>query len=280
MIFFAVAGAVSVLRLREGCLKERETRGVARFAFISDIHGNLDALRATLDQIDRIGVDGIICLGDVVGYGPHPSECVEIIAERCLYTVQGNHDLAVIDSNELERFNVSARIAIDYCRDLLSGSQKDWLRDLPVLGDLDEVTVCHASPVADSPTDYIHDQIIAAIAFGGFDTHCMFIGHTHIPIAFGTPDVGYAAVEPKAVRVAFLPSGLPLKLAPAFRYIINPGSIGQPRDGNPDASFGILDVAGRTFTVHRVAYDVEATQQAILRAGLPNFLAARLRVGA
>ena len=253
---------------------------MSRFAFISDIHGNLDALRAALRAIDRIGVDGVICLGDVVGYGPYPGECVDIVAERCLYTVQGNHDLAVVNATEAERFNIGARIAIEYCRDHLTHEQKHWLGELPVVGNLDEVTVCHACPVADVPTDYINDQVIAAMAFGGFDNHCLFVGHTHIPVAFGTPDVGYACVDPAAIRVAFLPANLPLKLAPAFRYIMNPGSVGQPRDGNPDAAFGVLDVAGRTFTVHRTTYDVESTQQAILQAGLPDFLAQRLRIGA
>lgn len=253
---------------------------MARFAFISDIHGNLDALQAALRAIDRLGVDAIICLGDIVGYGPYPSECVEVVADRCIYTVQGNHDLAVVSATEADRFNVGARIAIEYCRDHLTRDQTSWLDHLPLIGNLDQVTVCHACPVANLPTDYINDQIIAAMAFGGFDNHCLFVGHTHIPMAFGTPDVGYAPVEPKAVRVAFLPAGLPLKLAPTFRYILNPGSVGQPRDGNPDASFGILDVTGRTFTIHRVPYDIEATQQAIRSAGLPDFLAQRLRIGA
>lgn len=253
---------------------------MARFAFISDIHGNLEAFVAVLRCIDDKGVDAILCLGDVVGYGPNPGECLDIIADRHIFTVQGNHDLGIIDDVEAHRFNPTARLSLEFTRDRLSDIHRDQIAAMPRLADLDDATLCHASPVLDAGSDYIHDQHIASLAYGGFANHCLFVGHTHIPIAFGTPEIGYAAVEPKNVRVAFLPPNLPLRLDCHYRYIINPGSVGQPRDGNPDASFGILDVDQRTFTVHRVPYAVEQTQAAIIRAGLPNFLAHRLRLGA
>jgi len=253
---------------------------VARFAFISDIHGNLVALQAALNEIERIGYDGIICLGDIVGYGPNPIECLELTRERSAYTVQGNHDLAVVDDEEIKRFNSTARMSIEFTRTQLTKQHCEYLENLPKIGILDEITVTHASPVVDSPSDYIHDQHLAALAYGGFDNYCMFVGHTHIPIAFGTPEIGYAMVKSSAIRIALLPPRLPLRLETTYRYIINPGSVGQPRDGNPDASFGLLDTDHCTFTVHRVNYDVEATQHAIIEAGLPNFLAQRLRVGA
>lgn len=253
---------------------------MARFAFISDIHGNLQAFEAALDAIDRRGVDGILCLGDVVGYGPNPAECLDLVAERRIFTVQGNHDLSVIDNVEAHRFTPTARLSMEFTRDRLDDRHREQIAAMPKIADLDDATMCHASPIDDAGSDYIHDQRIAALAYGGFTNHCLFVGHTHIPIAFGTPEVGYAPVEPRHVRVAFLPHNLPMRLDPHYRYIINPGSVGQPRDGNPDASFGILDVEQRTFTVHRIPYAVEQTQQAILRAGLPNFLAHRLRLGA
>lgn len=253
---------------------------MARFAFISDIHGNLQAFEAALDAIDRRGVDGILCLGDVVGYGPNPAECLDLVAERRIFTVQGNHDLSVIDNVEAHRFTPTARLSMEFTRDRLDDRHREQIAAMPKIADLDDATMCHASPIEDAGSDYIHDQKIAALAYGGFTNHCLFVGHTHIPIAFGTPEVGYAPVEPRHVRVAFLPHNLPMRLDPHYRYIINPGSVGQPRDGNPDASFGILDVEQRTFTVHRIPYAVEQTQQAILQAGLPNFLAHRLRLGA
>lgn len=253
---------------------------MARFAFISDIHGNLAAFQAVLDRIEESGADAILCLGDVVGYGPHPAECLDLIAERDIFTVQGNHDLSIIDDVEAHRFNPTARLSLEFTRDQLNETHRAQIAAMPRLADLDDATLCHASPVDDGGSDYVHDQHIAALAYGGFSNHCLFVGHTHIPIAFGTPEVGYAAVEPKNVRVAFLPPNLPLRLDCHYRYIINPGSVGQPRDGNPDASYGILDVKQRTFTVHRVAYPVEQTQSAIIEAGLPNFLAHRLRLGA
>ncbi len=253
---------------------------MARFAFISDIHGNLQAFEAVLAAIDCRGVDGILCLGDVVGYGPNPAECLDLIADRSIFTVQGNHDLSVIDSVEAHRFTPTARLSMEFTRDRLSDQHRAQIAAMPRIADLHDATMCHASPVDDAGSDYIHDQRIAALAYGGFTNHCLFVGHTHIPIAFGTPEVGYAPVDPRQVRVAFLPHNLPMRLDPHYRYIINPGSVGQPRDGNPDASFGILDVDQRTFTVHRIPYAVEQTQQAILSAGLPNFLAHRLRLGA
>ncbi len=253
---------------------------MARFAFISDIHGNLQALEAVLASIDGKGVDATLCLGDVVGYGPSPGECLDLIARRDIFTVQGNHDLSIIDDVEAHRFNPTARLSLEFTRDRLTEAHREQIAAMPKIADLDDVTLCHASPVDDAGTDYIHDQRNAALAYGGFDNHCLFVGHTHIPIAFGTPEVGYAPIEPRQVRVAFLPPNLPLRLDPHYRYIINPGSVGQPRDGNPDASFGILDVDQRTFTVHRIPYAVEQTQDAILAAGLPNFLAHRLRLGA
>lgn len=252
---------------------------MARFAFISDIHGNLSALEAVLAAVRAQSVDATICLGDVVGYGPFPSECLDLVKDRCALCVMGNHDRAVIDATEAERFNPSAREALDFTCAHLATQHVDQIRDMPMISDLGEVTASHASPITE-PTDYVHDQTIAAGAYGGFDNAALLLGHTHIPIAFGTPDIGYLKVEPKDVRVAFLPPGLPLRLDSSYRYILNPGSVGQPRDGNPDASFGVLDATQRTFTVYRVAYDVQSTQDAMIKAGLPNFLAQRLRIGA
>lgn len=261
------------------CLNEWDS-AVARFAFISDIHANIEALRGVMTALERARPDGIICLGDLVGYGPHPEACIDMVLDRCDYTVQGNHDRAVVDDAELSRFNAGARAAIQYTRDRLSDAHHRKLAALPCMGNLDQVVVTHANPDLDAPSDYLNDPSIAAAAFGAFDAHCLFVGHTHIPMAFGTPDIGYARVEPADVRIAFLPPNVPLRLDSKYRYILNPGSVGQPRDGNPDASYGILDTEKRTFTVSRVAYDVEAVQRDMIRAGLPNFLSDRLRIGA
>ncbi len=253
---------------------------MARYAFISDIHGNLAALEAVLAEIETKDVNGILCLGDIVGYGPEPAECIERVRETCSFCVLGNHDKAVFDENEASRFNLNAHLAIDFTRKNLSADDVAYLESLPEFADLDDVSVSHASPIDNGTSDYIHDQSIAASAYAGFTNACMFVGHTHVPIAFGTPDIGYVKVEPKDVRIALLPPGLPLRLAPSYRYILNPGSVGQPRDGNPDASYGILDTEHHSFTIYRCAYDIDATHRAILAADLPDFLAHRLRLGA
>jgi len=253
---------------------------VARFAFISDIHGNLPALEAVMDYIDNLRVDGTLCLGDVVGYGPNPAECLERVQEIASFCVLGNHDKAVFDDLEAARFNRNAKLAIEYTRDQLNDEHIDYLKSLSEFENLEDVSVSHASPITDAGSDYIHDQTIAARAYAGFTNACLFVGHTHVPIAFGTPDIGYAKVEPSEVRVALLPPSLPLRLAPSYRYILNPGSVGQPRDGNPDAAFGLLDTDEHSFTIHRCPYDIEAAYFAIINAGLPDFLAHRLRIGA
>ena len=253
---------------------------MARFAFISDIHGNYAALEAVLDDIDHRNVDGILCLGDVVGYGPDPVACLERVCEVATFCVLGNHDKAVFDDLEAARFNANAKIAIEYTRDQLSDCHIDYLKSLSEFENLEDVSVSHASPITDAGSDYIHDQTIAARAYAGFTNACLFVGHTHVPLAFGTPDIGYAKVQPEDVRVALLPPGLPLRLAPSYRYILNPGSVGQPRDGNPDTAFGILDTDNHAFTIHRCPYDIDKTHFAIINAGLPDFLAHRLRIGA
>lgn len=253
---------------------------MARYAFISDIHGNSTALEAVLAQLEEKSVDGILCLGDIVGYGPAPAECIERVREVATFCVLGNHDKAVFDEHEAGRFNLNAQLAIDFTRQNLNPEQVAYLQALPEFADLDDVSMSHASPVDSGCSDYIHDQSVAASAYGGFTNACLFVGHTHVPIAFGTPDIGYVKVEPRDVRIALLPPGLPLRLAPSYRYILNPGSVGQPRDGNPDASYGILDTNHHSFTIHRCAYDIDATHRAILEAGLPDFLAHRLRLGA
>lgn len=259
----------------------RERDRMPRFAFISDIHSNLQALEAVLADIeDRHDLEAILCLGDIVGYGPNPQECLDLVQSRCSLTIQGNHDLAVVDDDEADRFNDAAWEGIRYSRVNLSVEARDWLAALPEGWRLDDVTLAHGSPNPDSPCDYIHDQMIAAASFAGFDNTCLLVGHTHVPIAFAAPDMGYAPIEPNDVRICLLPSATPLYLDPDERYILNPGSVGQPRDGDPDASYGILDIEERTFTVYRVPYDIAAAQRAFREAGLPDFLAQRLRLGA
>jgi predicted phosphodiesterase len=256
---------------------------MSRFAIISDIHGNLFAFQAVLARLAQFEVDEVICLGDIVGYGPHPGECIDLVIKYCNVIVQGNHDEAAVDPYCADAFNGAAREAIYWTRDALGPLHLNALNQLPSLqhiGPSDCVMCIHDNPHP-GPTDYVHDQRIAALAFHAVDRPICLLGHTHVPMVFEAPNCE-PEVELTATHVvAYIPSdGLPIPLKPDRRYICNPGSIGQPRDCDPRAAFAILDLNERTFTVHRQEYDVAAAQLATQQASLPSVLADRLAVGA
>jgi predicted phosphodiesterase len=266
---------------------------MARYAIISDIHGNLHALQAVLSRLEEFDVDQVVCLGDIVGYGPFPERCLDLVVRHCSVIIQGNHDEAAVDPYVADQFNGAAREAIYWTRDTLGPLHLNALNRLPKVASIgDRITCVHDSPVP-GPTDYVHDKQIAAMAFRGVDSNICLLGHTHVPMVFEAPtmnpDESLTALE----VVAYIPrEPHAIVLEPDRRYICNPGSVGQPRDCDPRASFAILELDGQgggeesagggaaTFTVYRQAYDVNAAQQATQRAGLPTVLAERLALGA
>lgn len=250
-----------------------------RVAIISDIHGNLHALQAVLSAIDSLDTDGMVCLGDVVGYGPFPEACLDLILAHCQVIVRGNHDEAAYDPREAATFNGAARSAIDWTRGRLDELQLGLLATLRHEVWVNSEVMCvHACPVP-APTDYVHDKVMASIAFEGVPLGVCLLGHTHVPLVFEAP-LGPDSAEPQDI-IAYVPAdGRPLPLEPDRRYICNPGSVGQPRDADPRAAFAVLDLERRTFTLHRQEYDVDAAQAATQRAGLPTILAERLALGA
>jgi predicted phosphodiesterase len=254
---------------------------MARYAIISDIHGNLQALEAVLQEIESLRISEVVCLGDIVGYGPNPRECLDLVMTACRQTIRGNHDDAAVNPATAESFNGSARTAIMWTRSVLFRRHLDMLRLLPHVAYVDDRALCvHDCPVP-GPTDYVHDVRMAAMAFRGFETQVCLLGHTHVPTAFEV-----ASQHPEDVIMAKDVAAFPLRdgqgvrFASRKRYICNPGSVGQPRDADPRASFGVLDLRRNTFSVHRVAYDVASAQLATSNAGLPTILAERLAVGA
>jgi len=253
------------------------------FAIISDIHGNLPAFEAVLNQLENTDVEGIVCLGDIVGYGPWPAECLDLVTRCCSIVVRGNHDDAVIDPRRAAFFNGAARTAVEWTRQQLGPLHLDALnrmRTVARFGPADEVMLVHDSPCP-GPTDYIHDKQIAAIAFQGVDCSVCLVGHTHVPLVFEAPNTDPDSILCPIAITAHIPSdGHPLMLDEACRYICNPGSVGQPRDCDPRASYAIMNLDAQTFTVHRAAYDVSAAQDATRAAGLPPILADRLSIGA
>ena len=245
-------------------------------AIISDVHSNREALDAVLAAIDSLPVDALYCLGDLVGYNADADACVDMVLSRAKAVIRGNHDKAVAGFLNLDWFNRSAREAALWTRKSILPATLEKVRKLPE-GPLEMeegVLLCHGTPYDEDV--YLIDAGSAAKSFAHLDARhprarfCLY-GHTHYPQV--------------AVRIAgrnkaeFLPARQQFDLEPDAIYLINPGSVGQPRDGIARASFGILDTTRRVYRNIRVAYDVRQTQAKILRAGLPADCARRLAEG-
>jgi predicted phosphodiesterase len=239
-----------------------------RYAVLSDVHSNLDALDAAFALIRDD--DAVLCLGDIVGYGPNPNECVEKIRARATATVLGNHDVAAIDDFGLAYFNPSAREAMRWTQSVLSAENRAWLDKLGYEFRMPEFLLVHGAPV--NYFEYILDKAGAARAFAATDAPLIFIGHTHIAEV-------YALNEDGTIDHTHLQQGGEVELREGVRYLVNVGSVGQPRDLNPHASFGFYDAAARTVRVERFEYPIAAVQAKIASAHLPDALARRLLVG-
>jgi predicted phosphodiesterase len=246
-----------------GSAQAATLRGM-RIAVLSDIHANLPALEAVLAALGP--VDAVWHLGDVVGYGPHPDEVVARLRELGAVGVRGNHDAAVGDLGMAEWFNADAQRAIAWTAGRISPETRAWLAGLPERAELGEMTLVHGSP-RDATWEYIMTTPDARANLAAFATpYCLF-GHTHVPAAWREVD---GRVEPLGPTHG---SVLPLD---GRRLLLNPGSVGQPRDGDPRASAAILDTAASTLTWHRVAYPIATTRADIRAVGLPGWLADRL----
>jgi len=241
-----------------------------RCAFLADIHSNLEAFTAVLGDIARKGeVDEIWCLGDVVGYGPDPGPCIELL-QRCNHVcIAGNHDLAAIGRVDTKYFNSHAAAAISWTQKQLNPEDVQYLESLPPKIEKDKFTMVHGSPM-DPAFEYLISSGIAARNFPRIKTTYCLVGHSHQPVSFKEED----------------DSALPIGLSPGIgvilgksRMIINPGAVGQPRDGDPRASYILYDDEASIARLVRVPYDIETTQQKIMEAGLPVHLATRLKEG-
>lgn len=255
---------------------------MAKVAVISDIHGNLPALEATLAAIAREGVSEILCLGDVVGYGADPATCLELVWDACSVLVRGNHEDALLAPELARSFNPVARFAIEWTRRSLDWDHLGMVKAMrPVFEGGKRLTLVHDSPVPTAGGGYLHEARAAAIAFRGFDSRICIVGHTHVPVAFAlrAGNVG-RPVEPGAVETIELVDGDEWEWPRDGRAIVNPGSVGQPRDGDPRASFAILDLERGRFGLRRVEYDVARAQADLRRVGLPSPLVDRLAIGA
>jgi len=241
-----------------------------RYGLISDIHANLEALEAVLAALQKELVDQILCLGDVIGYGPNPNECVELIREHAAVCLIGNHDEASLGRVDLDLFNYMARQAIEWTTAQLTSDALEFLRPLPYAKSYGNFMIVHASPDEPRRWNYILNLDDAAQGFEGFTEQICFIGHSHTPWVIPLQPDG-------RMRVLH---DYPLAVQDDCRYLINVGSVGQPRDRNPDAAYGIFETEPLRYSLKRVPYDVVATQKKIRTTGaLPAFLADRLAAG-
>jgi diadenosine tetraphosphatase ApaH/serine/threonine PP2A family protein phosphatase len=240
-----------------------------RALVISDIHANLSALEAVLEAAGPL--DAAWCLGDLIGYGPDPNECIaRVRALPNLKCIIGNHDAAALNHIDADSFNPEARTAIHWTQKALTLESKAFLQGLPEKIRLEEATLAHGSP-RHPVWEYLLDTRTATINFEYFDTPLCIVGHTHLPVLYTLQDGNHLArlSIPDANQVIPLPD----------RAIANPGSVGQPRDRDPRAAFAIFDSEARTWDYRRVEYDVPLVQERMRKAGLPERHIVRIAAG-
>jgi len=241
-----------------------------RVAIATDIHGNRHAFEAVIDAAERDGAEELWCLGDLVGYGGDPDASVELARRHCSVCLAGNHDLAVVDVLSLEEFSRGAALAATWTRDVIAPETREFLLSLKPEGSAGGVGLFHASP-RDPIWEYVLSGLTAELCFDATDYRISLIGHSHVALSFdrqeGTPASGTTRKE-----------GTELDLGTG-QWLVNPGSTGQPRDGDPRAAWLLLDTERWTATYRRAEYDIAGAQAAIRAANLPDSLAERLAHG-
>jgi diadenosine tetraphosphatase ApaH/serine/threonine PP2A family protein phosphatase len=239
-----------------------------RYAILSDIHANLEGLEVVLKDSIEQQCTHYVCLGDIVGYGPNPKECLTAIRGLECPVIMGNHDEYCASEMELVGFNAMAAEAIRWTRTQLSVEEKEWLRELKYVLHVDPFTIVHATLDLPERWAYVFDRLAAQSSFNYQHTPVCFNGHTHVPVAFVRGPTG-------------LQGGLysKIKIEVGRKYFVNVGSVGQPRDRNPKASYVIFDLVTNMIELRRVEYDIPKTQKKIRAAGLPESLADRLAHG-
>lgn len=239
-----------------------------QFAVLSDIHGNLAALEAVLSDIDARKIRNIFFAGDIVGYGPEPDRCVSVVRQRCQIAVAGNHDKALTGQTPFDTFNDLARTAILWSRDMIEKDNLAYLESLPLVAELTKLDsmLVHGSPKDPSAWHYLYSMEDILINFDHFPAKVCFVGHSHVPFIAEKDKNGNIKLFRESARAG-----------KGARYIVNAGSVGQPRDGDPRACY--IAARGGRIEIVRVEYDIELTQRKIYKAGLPRKLGERLSRG-
>jgi len=238
-----------------------------RIGIISDVHSNLPALRTALEDMGE--VDETWCLGDIVGYGPYPNECIELLRERSCLAIPGNHDWGCAGKISLDDFNVEARWACAWSAQEVSPDNLEFLAELPLTRTEGDFTLAHGTP-HEPIWEYMAYASTARLSFHYFSSRYCLVGHTHVPLVFVDEDTQPQTLHPGPEA--------PLQLG-STRAIINPGSVGQPRDGNPQAAYGLIDTEEALFEFRRVAYDIKSIQRRMKELDFPERLIKRLGYG-
>lgn len=239
------------------------------YGIYSDIHANLPALEVVLQSMKAEGVERRVCLGDIVGYGASPNECVSLVKENVDVCILGNHDSVTIKWDSDVGFNPYAKRAIEWTQDALTEESKQYLRSLPYVFEENDICFVHASPMSPADWIYVTDLEDALDAYDHFSERHCFVGHTHSPVIVAMRD----GEIPKVIETGFY------SLENGERLLANVGSVGQPRDRDPRACYCLYDTERQTVKLVRLEYDIARTQKAMRDAGLPDFLVERLELG-
>ena len=242
-----------------------------RFAFISDIHANIEAVESVFEDINGQKIDEILCLGDIVGYGANPNECVELVSKRCSVILLGNHDAAAGEILSTQHFNIHAKIAIEWTSQNLKKDIKTLLASLPLKNIKPPMTLVHSTPYEPDMWYYITSLEEAAFNFQFFETKLCLVGHTHIPIII--------VLDKDKELYVHQDTSIVFNDAEDARLLINIGSVGKPRDRNPMSCYGIFDSDTGEFNYRRVNYNIEKTKAKMKKIKMTEFLISRLEEG-
>jgi len=242
-----------------------------KYGILGDIHGNLSALVAVLERLRSEGVDHLISVGDVVGYGAAPRECIALLREAGATVVLGNHDAACIDRLDTLYFNPYAQAAVEWTRGVLSRGDREWLLSLPLVQHLEHCSVAHGTLHQPELYDYVQTRRDADPSLDIMPLPVCFVGHTHVPVTLmrlrDDPTRTWDTMETE------------IDLEEAHRALVNVGSVGQPRDEDARAAYAVFDAAGSRVSIRRVVYDIDREARRIRDANLPSVLAERLYLG-
>ncbi len=244
-----------------------------KFAIIADIHANWEAFQVVLADIKEQKCTHYACVGDVVGYGASPKECLKVVRDLGMPCVKGNHDEYCSIDDQLDGFNPHAAEAVNWTRQQLNADERQWLKELKYLRMVTSFSMVHATLDGPQRWGYVFDKLAAAASFPYQNTSVCFFGHTHVPVTF------IRETSPGGQQVVKGGTYSKFKVDPTKKYFVNVGSVGQPRDNNPKAAYVVYDVGEGTIELRRLDYDIAGAQKKILDAGLPPRLAERLAYG-